>query len=145
MSSSKKHQTIFVQLHLGRASDYSPTIFPLVSDSTALKAGEVYLEYTLDEIIKIRELAKQHPNYRKTYEDMKRRYDEYVTFFAPEGTFPSEGFIAGRLADSMAEIEDREETSNPFKAFARYRRNRLFINATFKFRRRVKVACITFA
>ena len=80
MSSSKKHQTIFIQSRLGRASDYSPTIFPLVSDGTALKAGELYLEYTLDEIINIREIAKKHPNFRETYLDMKRRYDEYVAF-----------------------------------------------------------------
>jgi len=78
MSSSKKHQTIFVQLRLGRTSDYHPTIFPLVRDSTVLNAGEVYLEYTLDEIIKIKNMADERPNYQKTYRDMKTRYDQYV-------------------------------------------------------------------
>jgi len=143
MSLSKKHQTIFVQLRLGRASDYSPTIFPLVSDSTALKAGEVYLEYTLDEIIKVRDMVKQRPNYRMEYKDMKRRYDQYVFIFALAGSAASEGFIAGRLAATMTNIEGREKTSNPFKAVARYRRNRLFINAIGKFSLQVKVACIT--
>jgi len=78
MSSSKNHRTIFVHLHLGRASNYDPTIFPLVRDRTALQAGEVYLEYTLDEIIKVRDMVNQRPNYRMEYKNMKRRYDQYV-------------------------------------------------------------------
>lgn len=43
----------------------------------------------------------------------------------------------------MKAIEEREETSNPFKAIARYRRNRLFIDAICKFSLQVKVACMT--
>lgn len=144
MPSSKKQQTIFVQLRLGRTSDYHPTIFPLVRDSTALNAGEVYLEYTLDEIIKIKDMADERPNYQTTYKVMKKRYDQYV-FYALAGSAASEGFIAGRLVAIMKKIDEREKTLNPFKAFARYRENRLFIDATSKFRRRAKVTCMTIA
>jgi len=59
------------------------------------------------------------------------------------GSTASEGFIAGRLAATMKKIEEREKTSNPFKAVARYRRNRLFIDAICNFSLQVKVACIT--
>ena len=140
MSSSKNHRTIFIHLHLGRASDYDPSIFPLVTDKTALKAGEVYLGCTLDEIIKMKDMVKERPNYRKEYKDMKRQYDQYVFFAA--GSAVSKGFIAGRLAATMKKIEKGEKTSNPFKALARYRRNRLFIDAMCDFRLQVKVACI---
>lgn len=43
----------------------------------------------------------------------------------------------------MSEVSEREETWNPFKSFSRYRRNRLFVTATKKFSRQVKVACIS--
>ena len=55
----------------------------------------------------------------------------------------SEDFIAGRLAETLKKIGERKETRNPFKAFSRYRRNRLFVAATEKFNRQVKVACMT--
>ena len=75
MSPPKSHRTILVQLRLGRASDYKPTLFPLMKDTSTLDAGGVYLEYALDEISKIRDMVKKRPNYRPTYEDVKRRYD----------------------------------------------------------------------
>ena len=56
----------------------------------------------------------------------------------------SEDFIAGRLTATLKKIDGREETWNPFKAFSRYRRNRLFVAATKKFNRRVKVARMTY-
>lgn len=78
MSPPKSHRTILVQLRLGRASDYKPTLFPLMRDTATLDTGGVYLEYALDEIIKIRAMVKERPSYRPTYEDFKRQYDLYV-------------------------------------------------------------------
>ena len=78
MSPPKSHRTILVQLRLGRASDYKPTLFPLMRDTTTLEEGGVYLEYALDEIINMREMVKKRPSYRSAYENVKRQYDVYV-------------------------------------------------------------------
>ncbi|KAL4065249.1 hypothetical protein V8B97DRAFT_1946364 [Scleroderma yunnanense] len=119
MSPRKIRQIFFISFRLGRVSDYDPTIFPLVRKKTALMASEVYLEYTLDELIKIREMAKVQPNYRTTYDNLKRQYIE--------------------LLENQTKIEERKGTLNPFKTFAHYRKNRLFIEASYIVSRRAKI------
>lgn len=79
-SSRMSSKTILIQLRLGRVSDYNPTVFPLMKDESTLKAGQIYLEYTLDELIKMEQMSNDRPNFKKDYRKARKRYDQYVFF-----------------------------------------------------------------
>lgn len=73
-------KAILIPLDLGRASDYNPTVFPLMKDNSTLKASQIYLEYTLNELINMEKMVKKNPNFKKELREAKRRYDQYVFF-----------------------------------------------------------------
>lgn len=75
MPSSKSPQTIFIPLRLGRASDYDPAIFPLTRKKTALKKGELYLQSTMDELVRIYEMSEHRYDFKMIFEQTKLGYD----------------------------------------------------------------------
>ncbi|KAL4061839.1 hypothetical protein V8B97DRAFT_1892440, partial [Scleroderma yunnanense] len=79
-------------------------------NKSTLKASELYLESTLDEIVRISEMMKYRRDYEALYEDVKAQYDQ--------------------LMDEKEQIKYRKRTVNPVKLFGNYRDNRLFIGAT---------------
>ncbi|KAL4075405.1 hypothetical protein V8B97DRAFT_1579897 [Scleroderma yunnanense] len=92
----------------------------MMRNKTALKTSEVHLEYTLEELCKIKEMAQHQPDHQTTFETMKRQYD--------------------MLMEDKRQIEEQKDTLNPFEAFARYRQNQLFNEATYKFICQTKIA-----
>ncbi|KAL4078216.1 hypothetical protein V8B97DRAFT_2003465 [Scleroderma yunnanense] len=74
--SSNNRQAVL--LHLGPASNFDRSSFPLSKVDGPLEEGAIFLEATLDEIIVIREMIEGRQGYEKFFKDAKDNYDQLV-------------------------------------------------------------------
>ncbi|KAL4063906.1 hypothetical protein V8B97DRAFT_1989977 [Scleroderma yunnanense] len=107
--SSSTQKTVAISLPLGLASDYDRTMFPVLRVKGAKEKGNLYLEATLEEMIRIREMAKYKSGYDHLLQNSKLQYDE--------------------LRKRQVKIQNQRASFNPFKIFANQRQIRLFLEA----------------
>ncbi|KAL4072108.1 hypothetical protein J3A83DRAFT_4239048 [Scleroderma citrinum] len=107
--SSSTRKTVTIPLPLGSASDYDRMMFPVLRVKGAKEKGDLYLQATLDEIIKIKDMAKNRGGYDHLLQNAKSQYDV--------------------LKKTQTKLQQRPATLNPFKLFANQRRARLFHEA----------------
>lgn len=75
--SSSLYQTVVVPVSLGEASSFNRAIFPLSSyrKRDSLGRGDLYLDATLDEMLKITKIGANPQQWQELIETTKVRYD----------------------------------------------------------------------
>jgi hypothetical protein len=73
-------ETVLLPVDLGSVDNYDPTVFPLarVTGKGSLHTGHLFLQATLDEMLKIRELSKEQASNPELLRDTKAQFDEWV-------------------------------------------------------------------
>lgn len=75
---SPLYQTVVVPVNLGEASSFNRTIFPLSSyrKRDSLGRGDLYLDATLDEMLKITRIGNSPQQWQELIATTKARYDQ---------------------------------------------------------------------
>ncbi|KAF8546443.1 hypothetical protein OG21DRAFT_1518152 [Imleria badia] len=110
--SSSLYQTVVVPVNLGEASSFNRAIFPLSSyqERGSLGRGDLYLDATLDEMLKIINIGANPQQWQELIATTKARYDQLML--------------------QKLELERRPKSKNPFKFITNYRAARMFLAAS---------------
>ncbi|KAF9230284.1 hypothetical protein BU15DRAFT_83832 [Melanogaster broomeanus] len=106
-------QTVILLGDYGLVREYESIAFPLSRKRDSLGKGDLYLDATLGEILKIVRWCKDSGQHEEMIQSTKDEYD--------------------RLRSIVTELENRPKTLHPVKWFRNYRASRLFLTATKKF------------
>ncbi|KAG9310400.1 hypothetical protein JVU11DRAFT_9538 [Chiua virens] len=101
---------VIFPVHLGTASKFNREIFPLYRRRDSLGLGDVYLEATLDEMLKIIKIGNRPQQWQEILDSTKDQYDQLMLW--------------------KADLEQRPKSKNPLKAFTNYRAVRMFLAAS---------------
>jgi len=75
-------QTLLFPIPLASPSQYERSVFPIkklnLKDESPLNQVNYFLEATLDEMIKIRQMLGDEKTFRELMRNAKTQYDEYV-------------------------------------------------------------------
>ncbi|KAG1901897.1 uncharacterized protein F5891DRAFT_1026024 [Suillus fuscotomentosus] len=111
MSPEQERQTVLIPMNLGSPSQYDRTIFPLmkIKRGCSLDQVDIVLEATLDELFKIRDMAKNLTELETVFVNAKEEYD--------------------RLKSGRKEVANQSASFSPVKLYSRYRSLRLLAAA----------------
>lgn len=74
---SSPYQTVIVPVNLGEASRFNRAIFPLLyRKRDTLGRGDLYLDATLDEMLKITNIGTSPQQWKELVATTKARYDQ---------------------------------------------------------------------
>lgn len=81
MAGQSPRQTLLLPVNLGSPAQYEPSVFPLSrirGTGTAIEQVDLFLEATLDEMYKLRQMAGDTGKLQALLHNAKTQYDECV-------------------------------------------------------------------
>ncbi|KAG2338905.1 hypothetical protein BDR05DRAFT_968722 [Suillus weaverae] len=109
MAEQPTRRTLLLPMDLGSPAQYEQSVFPLsrVQGRSSIDQVDLFLEATLDEIFKIRQMAGDTENFQRLIYNAKKQYDELM----------------------IKKEKQQRKSLNPFKIFSAYRSIRLLLEA----------------
>jgi hypothetical protein len=111
MAKQPARQTLLLPMDLGSPARYDQSVFPLsrVQRKDTINQVDLYLEATLDETLKIRQMVEDAENFQQLIRNAKLQYDDLLL--------------------GKQEMEQQRKSLNPVKRFSAYRSVRLLLEA----------------
>jgi hypothetical protein len=129
MAKQPARQTLLLPMDLGSPARYDQSVFPLsrVQRKDTINQVDLYLEATLDETLKIRQMVEDAENFQQLIRNAKLQYDECVHTYTY--SYHLTDYNTCSLLLGKQEMEQQRKSLNPVKRFSAYRSVRLLLEA----------------